>query len=130
MTGTTTGSYEQGMITSMLLLGAFASNVFVGSLADAVGRRAAILAGCVVFLVGGAFQTAAQGLSWMYGGRFIAGIGIGMLAMLAPLYQSEVPRIRHPRKRHVLTPPARRSRTRPSAAASRRSSSSCSASAR
>jgi MFS family permease len=78
------------MITSMLLLGAFASNIFVGTLADRVGRRRAILAGCIIFLIGGAFQTAAQGLGWMYGGRFVAGVGIGMLAMLAPLYQSEV----------------------------------------
>jgi MFS family permease len=78
------------MITSMLLLGAFASNAFVGTLADTVGRRAAILAGCIIFLIGGTFQTAAQGISWMYAGRFIAGLGIGMLAMLAPLYQSEV----------------------------------------
>jgi MFS family permease len=55
---------QEGLITGMLLLGAFASNAFVGSLADRFGRRATIFAGCVVFLIGGAFQTAAQGISW------------------------------------------------------------------
>ena len=59
-------------------------NIYVGSLADWVGRRAAILGGCVVFLLGGSIQTAAQNIHYMYGGRFLAGMGIGMLAMLAP----------------------------------------------
>jgi len=88
-------------------------------LADMVGRRKAIMVGCVVFIIGGSIQTAAQGLSWMWGGRFLgenmtnlphlvvkltvhhpAGMGIGMLAMLAPLYQSE---IAHPSIRGRLT---------------------------
>lgn len=31
----------------------------------------------------------------MYGGRFLAGMGIGMLAMLAPLYQSSYARLHY-----------------------------------
>ncbi|PSR76768.1 hypothetical protein PHLCEN_2v8220 [Hermanssonia centrifuga] len=91
---------KQGLIVGCLLLGAFASNIYVGSLADWVGRRASILAGCVVFLIGGSIQTAAQNIHYMYGGRFLAGMGIGMLAMLAPLYQAE---IAHPSIRGRLT---------------------------
>jgi MFS family permease len=90
ITGTSTRSYSQGLITSMLLLGGFASNILVESLADRFGRRYAILAGCIIFLIGGAFQTAAQGLGWMCGVRSFAGVGVGMFAMLAPLYQSEM----------------------------------------
>lgn len=93
-------STAQGLIVGCLLLGAFASNIYVGSLADAVGRRLAILSGCVVFLIGGSFQAAAQNIHYMYGGRFLAGMGIGMLAMLAPLYQAE---IAHPSIRGRLT---------------------------
>ncbi|KAH7097624.1 general substrate transporter [Auriculariales sp. MPI-PUGE-AT-0066] len=93
-------STQEGFIVSMLLLGAFSSNIYVGTLADTVGRRKAIIAGCIIFLIGGTIQTAAQGLSWMWGGRFLAGMGIGMLAMLAPLYQSE---IAHPSIRGRLT---------------------------
>lgn len=78
----------------------FDSNIYIGSLADWVGRRAAILAGCITFLIGGGIQTGAQSISYMYGGRFLAGMGIGMLAMLAPLYQSE---IAHPSIRGRLT---------------------------
>ncbi|KAH9937984.1 general substrate transporter [Amylocystis lapponica] len=90
----------QGLIVGCLLLGAFASNIYVGSLADYAGRRVAILIGCLVFLLGGAVQTGAQNIKYLYGGRFCAGMGIGMLAMLAPLYQAE---IAHPSIRGRLT---------------------------
>ncbi|KAI0325330.1 general substrate transporter [Cubamyces sp. BRFM 1775] len=99
----TTGNPDataQGLIVGCLLLGAFASNIYVGSLADHVGRRRAILFGCLVFLLGGSIQAAAQNIHYMYGGRFLAGMGIGMLAMLAPLYQAE---IAHPSIRGRLT---------------------------
>ncbi|OSC96354.1 general substrate transporter [Trametes coccinea BRFM310] len=99
----TTGNPDataQGLIVGCLLLGAFASNIYVGSLADYVGRRVSILAGCLVFLLGGSIQAAAQNIHYMYGGRFLAGMGIGMLAMLAPLYQAE---IAHPSIRGRLT---------------------------
>ncbi len=75
-------------------------NIYVGDLADMVGRRVAILAGCIVFLLGGGIQAGAQNIHYMYGGRFLAGMGIGMLAMLAPLYQAE---IAHPSIRGRLT---------------------------
>ena len=81
---------QDGLIAGLLLLGAFASNTIVGDLADLVGRRWAIIGGVFIFLVGGTIQTAAQSYSMMLGGRFFAGMGIGMLAMLAPLYQAEV----------------------------------------
>ncbi|RPD75600.1 general substrate transporter [Lentinus tigrinus ALCF2SS1-7] len=93
-------STAQGLIVGCLLLGAFASNIYVGNLADMVGRRVAILAGCIVFLLGGGIQAGAQNIHYMYGGRFLAGMGIGMLAMLAPLYQAE---IAHPSIRGRLT---------------------------
>ncbi|EMD35511.1 hypothetical protein CERSUDRAFT_116251 [Gelatoporia subvermispora B] len=99
----TTGNPDatsQGLIVGCLLLGAFASNIYIGTLADWAGRRVSILAGCVVFLTGGAIQTGAQSIHYMYGGRFLAGMGIGMLAMLAPLYQAE---IAHPSIRGRLT---------------------------
>ncbi|TFK46300.1 general substrate transporter [Heliocybe sulcata] len=91
---------QQGLITGCLLLGAFASNIWVGTLADTFGRRKAILCGCILFFLGGGLQCGAQSISYMYGGRFLAGMGIGMLAMLAPLYQSE---IAHPSIRGSLT---------------------------
>lgn len=45
-TGTESGDYKQGLIVGMLLLGAFASETFIGSIADRFGRRLAIMFGC------------------------------------------------------------------------------------
>jgi MFS family permease len=106
-----------GLIVSLMVLGAFTSVFFVGYLAglsgplpsfpphadvpkDTIGRRRSIILGCLVFFVGGSLQTSAQHLGSMLAGRFVAGVGIGMLTMLAPLYQSE---IAHPSVRGRLT---------------------------
>lgn len=89
-----------GFITSLLLLGAFCGSVPASIIADRYSRRSAIMAGAIVFIFGGSIQTAAQNREMMMAGRFFAGFGIGMLALLAPLYQSE---IAHPSIRGRLT---------------------------
>ena len=64
---------QVGLVASLLLLGAFFSCPVAGILADRIGRRKAIIAGCVVFLLGGALQTGAQNIDMMMAGRFFAG---------------------------------------------------------
>jgi MFS family permease len=44
----------------------------------------------VVFLIGSAIQTGAMNFGMLLAGRFIGGMGVGMLAMVAPLYISEI----------------------------------------
>lgn len=41
-------------------------------------------------MLGGALQTGAQALSYLYAGRALAGVGIGFLVMIVPMYQSEL----------------------------------------
>ncbi|CAE6440057.1 unnamed protein product [Rhizoctonia solani] len=81
---------EIGLITSLFLLGAFFGSAPSGVIADAIGRRKAIVVGCIIFIIGGTLQTAAQSLRMMMAGRFLAGWGVGQLAHLAPLFQSEI----------------------------------------
>jgi len=59
------------VFTGGAFLGAFAA----GFLADALGRRKTIMSGAVVFCLGGALQTGAQALTYLYAGRAIAGLG-------------------------------------------------------
>lgn len=42
------------------------------------------------FRLGGALQTGAQNMSMMLAGRFFAGVGIGIMSDLAPLYQARL----------------------------------------
>lgn len=60
--------------------------------------------GAVIFCLGGALQAGAQTgghhLGYFYAGRAVAGLGVGFLVMIIPLYQAE---ISHPSIRGRLT---------------------------
>jgi hypothetical protein len=49
-----------------------------------------VVVGGIIFILGGILQTAGQNKETILAGRFFAGVGIGNLALLAPLYQSEI----------------------------------------
>ncbi|SCO88817.1 related to sugar transport protein STP1 [Fusarium oxysporum] len=70
---------QTGLIVSLFTGGAFVGAALAAPTADYYGRRATLFVGAVVFLIGGIVQTAAQGLSFLWGGRFVAGLGVGFL---------------------------------------------------
>lgn len=80
--------------------GAFFGALVAGITTQALGRRKTIILGSLIFCIGGALQTSAQNLGYLYGGRTIAGLGVGVLVMIIPLYQAE---IAHPSIRGRLT---------------------------
>jgi len=77
-------------MVAILEIGAFISSLLVGTIGDIIGRRRTILYGAVVFLVGGVFQTCATGMPMMLLGRIVAGLGVGALSTIVPVYQSEI----------------------------------------
>lgn len=79
-----------GTVVAILEVGAFVSSLLVGRVGDLIGRRKTILYGSIVFFVGGAFQAFATGLPMMMVGRIIAGLGVGALSTIVPVYQSEI----------------------------------------
>ncbi|KAF1997808.1 general substrate transporter [Amniculicola lignicola CBS 123094] len=91
---------EIGAVVSVFTGGAFFGAAMAGPMGDKLGRKKTILVGSVVFCLGGALQTGAQGLSYLYSGRAIAGIGVGILVMIVPLYQAE---LAHPSIRGRVT---------------------------
>ena len=81
---------ELGTMVAILEVGAFISSLLVGRIGDVLGRRRTILWGSIIFVVGGAFQTFATGMPMMILGRIIAGLGVGTLSTIVPVYQSEI----------------------------------------
>ncbi|OAA71038.1 General substrate transporter [Akanthomyces lecanii RCEF 1005] len=79
-----------GTMVAILEIGAFISSLIVGRLGDVIGRRRTILYGSCIFFVGGALQTMATSMTMMMFGRIIAGLGVGMLSTIVPVYQSEI----------------------------------------
>jgi sugar porter (SP) family MFS transporter len=79
-----------GTMVAILEIGAFISSLMVGRVGDIIGRRKTILCGSCIFFVGGALQTFASSMPLMMLGRIIAGLGVGMLSTIVPVYQSEI----------------------------------------
>ena len=77
-------------MVAILEIGAFFSSLVVGRVGDIIGRRKTILYGSCIFFVGGALQSFANGMPMMLLGRIIAGVGVGMLSTIVPIYQSEI----------------------------------------
>lgn len=81
---------EIGTMVAILEIGALISSLLVGKIGDIIGRRRTILLGSMIFFVGGMLQTFANGMPMMMLGRIIAGLGVGALSTIVPVYQSEI----------------------------------------
>ena len=83
------GDTRSGTVVALFTGGCFCG-AFLASFSDPLGRRGTILMACCIFVVGGVIQTAAVVIAMLYVGRFIAGIGVGFLTMIVPIYQAEL----------------------------------------
>ncbi|KAL7412590.1 major facilitator superfamily domain-containing protein [Mrakia frigida] len=79
-----------GAIVSLFAGGAFFGAIGGGMCANTIGRKRTIQLGALVATFGCALQTGANSTGMLMAGRFIAGLAIGMLSMIVPLYQAEI----------------------------------------
>ncbi|KAE8154608.1 general substrate transporter [Aspergillus avenaceus] len=82
--------FHVGFMTGMLELGAFIGCLLLPPIADRISRKWGLTVATVFFVVGAIMQTASRNYDTLVAGRFIGGIGVGTLAMGAPLYISEI----------------------------------------
>ncbi|KAJ9108189.1 hypothetical protein QFC20_003552 [Naganishia adeliensis] len=88
---------RESIITSLLAAGTFCGALGQAFLANTktFGRKFSISFWAVIFIIGCVVQTAAGGASpsaafgMLPAGRFVAGLGVGALSALIPLYNSE-----------------------------------------
>ncbi|KAK1702508.1 general substrate transporter [Colletotrichum lupini] len=77
-------------IASMFQVGAFFGALLTFPVAEKYGRKKAIMMAALIFCVGGAMMSGANGdLKLVIGGRAIGGLGIGMATMTVPVYIAE-----------------------------------------
>ncbi|KAJ9415685.1 general substrate transporter [Fusarium oxysporum] len=91
---------DTGAVVALFTAGAFFGAMFAGPTTEYTGRRWTITIGSIIFTLGGALQTGAPKISYLMAGRFLAGLGVGFLTMIIPLYQAE---IAHPSIRGRVT---------------------------
>ncbi|KXG46091.1 Major facilitator superfamily domain, general substrate transporter [Penicillium griseofulvum] len=80
----------KGWFVSTLLIAAWAGSLINGPIADRFGRKMSINLAVVVFVIGSILQCAAMNVPMLFAGRAIAGLAVGQLTMVVPLYISEV----------------------------------------
>ncbi|KAI1849320.1 hypothetical protein JX266_004815 [Neoarthrinium moseri] len=84
-------SSQQSLFTSMLSCGTFFGALIGGDVADFIGRRPTIIAGCLIFCVGCIMQIASTNQEALFVlGRLVAGGGVGFISAVVILYMSEI----------------------------------------
>ncbi|CZR67022.1 probable transporter (major facilitator superfamily) [Phialocephala subalpina] len=80
----------KGWFVSTLLLAAWFGSLANGPIADRFGRKKSIMMAIVIFTIGSAIQAGGVSVAMIFVGRAIAGLAIGVLTMVVPLYMAEV----------------------------------------
>ena len=89
-------SFQQELVTSLLLVGAMVGALTAGRVADAVGRRKTIFVTAMIFVAGVLLAAFAPSYWTLIAARFVIGLAVGSASMTVPLYIGEVapPKIR------------------------------------
>ena len=83
-------TFEQGLVVSVVLVGAAVTAISGGSLSDRFGRRKMLLITSLIFIAGAVVCSAAGSDPVLIVGRVVVGAGIGLASSVVPLYISEI----------------------------------------
>ncbi|CAK7567655.1 MAG: glucose transporter [Sporothrix epigloea] len=81
---------QQAVIIAMLSVGTVAGSILAAPSGDIFGRRKSLIASMGIFVFGAIFQVCANNINTLLVGRLFAGVGVGIVSVLVPLYQSEM----------------------------------------
>ncbi|KAG9237963.1 putative glucose transporter rco-3 [Amylocarpus encephaloides] len=87
-------SPNQSLIVSILSAGTFFGAIIAGDVAERIGRKWTVVAGCAIYIVGVVIQMITDNnvdaLGTIVAGRVIAGLGVGFESAIVILYMSEI----------------------------------------
>ena len=84
------GAIALEIVTSWVTLGAMFGSLAGGYVADLFGRKRALLAAAGLFIIGALVEAFAPEVPVLVFGRLVAGFGVGVAAVAAPLYAAEL----------------------------------------
>ena len=89
-------SFQQELVTSLLLVGAIVGALAAGRISDWIGRRRTMLITALVFIVGVLLAAFTPTYPTLLVARIIIGLAVGSASMVVPLYIGEIvpPRVR------------------------------------
>jgi len=82
--------YWEGFTTASLALGCILGCLVASEFTQRKGRKPALMAAALIFLISSVSMALASSLSWFIISRFFAGVGVGMASMLSPMYIAEI----------------------------------------
>ncbi|KII85851.1 hypothetical protein PLICRDRAFT_44270 [Plicaturopsis crispa FD-325 SS-3] len=89
VTGYSITSSQESLVVSILSAGTFFGALLGAPVADILGRKWGIIFSTLIFCIGVALQTASVTMPVFVVGRVFAGLGVGLVSVLIPMYQSE-----------------------------------------
>ncbi|MGL1886279.1 MAG: sugar porter family MFS transporter [Reichenbachiella sp.] len=79
-----------GLSSSAIIFGAILGNFLVAFLIDKIGRKPSLLITSVLFMIGAAGTSLADTIEMFIFFKLIAGVGVGVAILCAPLYIAEI----------------------------------------
>jgi len=83
-------NFQKELIVSMTTLGAGFGSLSGGSIADRFGRKPTIIIADFLFTIGCVVMAFTPSIAILIIGRFIVGLGVGVAAMVVPVYLAEI----------------------------------------
>ncbi|PNY27413.1 High-affinity glucose transporter [Tolypocladium capitatum] len=80
----------QGGITAAMAAGSWLGAIVSGPLSDRLGRKYAIMVGCIVWVIGSTIICASQNIGMLIAGRIINGVCVGIESAQVPVYIAEI----------------------------------------
>ncbi|KAH7313560.1 regulator of conidiation [Stachybotrys elegans] len=81
---------DSSIIVAILSAGTAVGALLAAPAGDSLGRRLTLMLFIGIFCIGSIFQVCAQDIPMLLVGRALAGVGVGGVSLLVPLYQSEM----------------------------------------
>ncbi|RDW87681.1 MFS sugar transporter-like protein [Coleophoma crateriformis] len=82
---------QASQVVAILSAGTFFGALMAAPMGDSrLGRRSSLMVAVGIFSFGVLLQTLAMALPLLIAGRFFAGVGVGIISVLVPVYQSEM----------------------------------------
>ncbi|CAM1504633.1 Fc.00g022240.m01.CDS01 [Cosmosporella sp. VM-42] len=81
---------DSSLIVAILSAGTAVGALLSAPAGDSLGRRITLILSVGIFCMGAIFQVCAQDVPMLLVGRLLAGLGVGAISVLVPLYQSEM----------------------------------------
>ena len=84
------GSFLFGFSVSGLIWGCIFGNFFAGPLSDRIGRKPTLQISAVLFIISSLMTAFSEAIVVFIIGRILAGIGVGLAILVAPVYIAEI----------------------------------------